>query len=742
MKPSTPLSDIKGVGEKTSLQLQAAGLVTVGDLIQFLPRTYEDYTKVSQISELHPGNVVVRGTIGQISSRYVRRGLHVTTAVLSDASGKVPMTWFNQPYRATHLAGGGEWLVAGEFAFSQRRYQLLNPSVRSSDEIVETGTSIVPIYRQVGGLKTAQLRTLLEEIRPVITMLPDILPREVVTHNKLLSLADALLALHFPESSEDIERGRQRIAFQELMELLYAAELNREDNARLQSYSIPFDVAAARDFVSRLPFALTGDQRRAAWDIIQNFESGVPMNRLLQGDVGSGKTIVAGMAAYMAARGGYQSAIMAPTELLARQHAETLSTLLEPFGVTVGLLIGSLKEKAKDELNAHIHDGSIAVTVGTHALIQESVNFHQLGFVVIDEQHRFGVAQRQKLLGKGHKLPHLLAMTATPIPRSLQLTVYGELEVSLLQEKPAGRKPIITKIVSPTSRAGLLAGVDKEIERGRQAYVVCPVIEGQEARGKREEVKTHATSASGGSRRGNSQTTFSVRQKNSLGVDREPGPEESESTNKKSETFWETNVVADNLELSSVTAEYERLQKTALTHRRIGLLHGKMAADEKDAVMRRFASGEIDVLVSTTVVEVGVDVPNATVMIIEGAERFGLAQLHQLRGRVGRSEQQSYCYLVTTESKQTTSLRLRELEHSNDGFYLAEKDLELRGPGEIYGRMQHGQLNLQVASLADTRAIMAVKRAIAWAKENAVDLLQYEGMRERVERYRRLTTLN
>ena len=742
MKPSTPLSDIKGVGEKTSLQLQAAGLATIGDLIQFLPRTYEDYTKVSQISELHPGNVVVRGTIGQISSRYVRRGLHVTTAVLSDASGKVPMTWFNQPYRATHLAGGGEWLVAGEFAFSQRRYQLLNPSVRSSDEIVETGTSIVPIYRQVGGLKTAQLRTLLEEIRPVITMLPDILPREVVTHNKLLSLADALLALHFPESSEDIERGRQRIAFQELMELLYAAELNREDNARLQSYSIPFDVAAARDFVSRLPFALTGDQRRAAWDIIQNFESGVPMNRLLQGDVGSGKTIVAGMAAYMAARGGYQSAIMAPTELLARQHAETLSTLLEPFGVTVGLLIGSLKEKAKDELNAHIHDGSIAVTVGTHALIQESVNFHQLGFVVIDEQHRFGVAQRQKLLGKGHKLPHLLAMTATPIPRSLQLTVYGELEVSLLQEKPAGRKPIITKIVSPTSRAGLLAGVDKEIERGRQAYVVCPVIEGQEARGKREEVKTHATSASGGSRRGNSQTTFSVRQKNSLGVDREPGPEESESTNKKSETFWETNVVADNLELASVTAEYERLQKTALTHRRIGLLHGKMAADEKDAVMRRFASGEIDVLVSTTVVEVGVDVPNATVMIIEGAERFGLAQLHQLRGRVGRSEQQSYCYLVTTESKQTTSLRLRELEHSNDGFYLAEKDLELRGPGEIYGRMQHGQLNLQVASLADTRAIMAVKRAIAWAKENGVDLLQYEGMRERVERYRRLTTLN
>ena len=574
-------------------------------------------------------------------------------------------------------------------------------------------------------------------------MLPELLPEQFVSHANLSTYADAMLALHFPENSSDVERGKQRIGFQELVELLYASELNRADNAALESYVIDFDLEAVKQFVAALPFRLTNDQRRAAWDIIQNFASGIPMNRLLQGDVGSGKTVVAGLAALVAARAGYQTAIMAPTELLARQHAETLAQLLEPFGVTVGLLIGSLHRKPKDQLKQQIAGGSIAVTVGTHALLQESVTFHQLGFVVIDEQHRFGVAQRQKLLGKGSKMPHLLAMTATPIPRSLQLTVYGELEVSLLQEKPVGRKPIITKIISPTSRTGLLANVDKEIEQGRQVYVVCPLIEEQEGGGKKEEGrKSQDTPASGGSRRGNSQTTFSVRQKNSLGVDREPGPEESESTNKKSETFWETNVVAGNLELASVAAEYERLQKTALKHRRIGLLHGKMAADEKDAVMRRFVAREIDVLVSTTVVEVGVDVPNATVMIIEGAERFGLAQLHQLRGRVGRSEHQSYCYLVTTESKQTTSLRLRELEHSNDGFYLAEKDLELRGPGEIYGRMQHGQLNLQVASLADTRAIVAVKRAIAWAKENGIDLLQYEGMRERVERYRRLTTLN
>ncbi|MFZ1458575.1 MAG: ATP-dependent DNA helicase RecG [Candidatus Saccharimonadales bacterium] len=691
MKLSTPLDQIKGVGEKTWLQLQAAGLLTIGDLVEFLPRAYEDYTKVSKITELTPGNVVVRGRISAVASRYVRRGLHVTTAVLSDESGKVPLTWFNQPYRAKHLAGNSEWLVAGEFTFSQRRYQILNPSTRSSEEVIETGGSIMPIYRQVAGLKTAQLRKIIEEIRPVITMLPEVLPEKLVKHVNMLSYADAVLALHFPENSADVETGKQRIGFQELIELLYAAELNRADNAALESYAISFDLDAVKQFVAQLPFRLTNDQRRAAWDIIQNFESGVPMNRLLQGDVGSGKTVVAGLSALVAARAGFQSAIMAPTELLARQHAETLSAMLEPFSVSVGLLVGSLKKKPKDELKQQIASGAVAVTVGTHALIQESVNFHKLGFVVIDEQHRFGVAQRQKLMTKSAKMPHLLAMTATPIPRSLQLTVYGELEVSLLQEKPSGRKPILTKIVSPVSRTTLLGSVDREIEHGRQVYVVCPLIEELEGRGKKEE--------------GRGDNAF-------------------------------------NSELASVTAEYERLKKTVLKHRRIGLLHGKMPADDKDRVMKQFASHELDVLVSTTVIEVGVDVPNATVMIIEGAERFGLAQLHQLRGRVGRSEHQSYCYLVTTESKQTTSLRLRELEHSNDGFYLAEKDLEMRGPGEIYGRVQHGQLDLQVASLADTRSIVAVKDAIAWAKENGIDLLQYEGMRGRVERYRRLTTLN
>ncbi len=716
------IDSIKGVGDKTAQAFRSAGLGTVSELIQFLPRTYEDYTVVTSISDLSPGNVVVRGRLSNISARYVRRGLHVTQAVLSDASGKVPITWFNQPYRAAHIKKGGDWMVAGEFSLSQRRYQIMNPSVRHSDEIIESGAAIVPIYRQIAGLKSTVIARVIEELRPKITMLPELLPVKLVSHMGLPTYADAMLMLHFPESRQDIEQGKARIAFQEMLELLYAAKLNKDENNKLQSWHIPFDVTATKKFVSELPFQLTADQRRAAWDIIRNFESGHPMNRLLQGDVGSGKTIVAGLAAFAAARQGYQTAFLAPTELLARQHAETLSRLLEPHNCTVGLLVGSLKKSAKDQLKARIADGSVAVTVGTHALIQESVNFHRLGFVVIDEQHRFGVAQRQKLLGKGHKLPHLLAMTATPIPRSLQLTMYGDLDVSILREKPAGRKPIITKIVSPVSAKTLFSEVDKEIENGRQVYVVCPLIE--------DTVSNSAAHSSARARK-TEKNSFPIAQSKLSG--KEPTAELAGEPPK---------LVAVDSELASVTAEYERLQKTASRHRRIGLLHGKLKADDKDRVMRQFAAHELDILVSTTVVEVGVDVPNATVMIIEGAERFGLAQLHQLRGRVGRSDYQSYCYLVPTESRQVTNARLKELEQSNDGFYLAERDLELRGPGEIYGHAQHGELNLQIARITDMQLVRRVRQAIDWAHDHQVNLLQYDGMRERVDRYRRLTTLN
>ena len=676
MRYTAPLDDIKGVGEKTALLFASAGIRTVYDLINFLPRTYEDYSHTTRIADLEPGNVVLAGTIQAVVSRRVRRGLSVTEAVLADESGKVPIVWFNQSYRAKQLQEHKKWLVAGEFAFSGRRYQLLNPSVQAYGGDVGAGQEIVPIYRQVAGLKTAQIRAVVAEVRPLIVMLPETLPEALVRHEKLMSHADAMTTLHFPDTQPNIERARERIAYEELLALLYAAELNKRDNAALDSWRIPFSIDDARAFTAALPFTLTDAQRKAAWEIVQNFEAGQPMNRLLQGDVGSGKTVVAGMAAYMASRAGYQSAIMAPTELLARQHAETLQKVLEPLGATVGLLIGSMSAKAKRVLKEQIASGSVAVVVGTHALIQDTVRFHRLGFVVIDEQHRFGVAQRQALLAKSDKMPHLLAMTATPIPRSLQLTVYGELDISLLSERPKGRKPIITSIHSPNSRPQLYQVVDQQIAAGRQVYVVCPLIAENDETG-----------------------------------------------------------------LKSVEAEAKLLKNSVFKHRRIGLLHGKLTADEKQAVMQAFSDGALDILVSTTVVEVGVDVPNATVIIIEGAERFGLAQLHQLRGRVGRSDLQSYCYLVPSTSAKP-SQRLRELERSNDGFYLAEKDLELRGPGEIYGTMQHGALNLCVATLADTRLMRRIQDAIAWARENGLDLLQSEALRRQVEAYRRLTTLN
>ena len=680
----TSLDQIKGVGEKIYDQFSLAGLRTVRDLIYFFPRTHEDYSLVSKIAGIQPGKVSVQGRFQQVNTRRVRRGMSVTEAVLVDDTSKVSVVWFNQPYRAQQLAEGKEWLITGEFGLQRSKYQIVNPACETIDGPHISGGRIVPVYRAVKGLKSQLVRKILMELKPVITMLPETLPAELVTREGLMSHAEAVLAQHFPESVEEVERSRVRLGFEELLALMLASVMNRDANARLEGWHIPFDEQAAKAFVSNLPFELTGAQKVGAWEIIQNFESAIPMNRLLQGDVGAGKTVVAGMAAYLAARQGYQSAIMAPTELLASQHADTLSRLLTPFDVTVGVLTGSVKASQRKELMPAIADGRIAVVVGTHALFQETVKFHKLGFVVIDEQHRFGVEQRQRLLAKGYKMPHLLAMTATPIPRSLQLTVYGELDISLIRERPKGRKPIITEIISPNTRTPMESAIEEQLKAGQQAYVVCPLIEDQ-TKGKFDDLP--------------------------------------------------------DIELKSVQMEVKRLRAGGFKHRTIRLLHGKLSAEEKQSVMQDFASGKTDILVSTTVVEVGVDVPNATVMVIEGAERFGLAQLHQLRGRVGRSDLQSYCYLIPSTS-QRPSQRLREMTKSNDGFYLAERDLELRGPGEIYGRAQSGQLNLAMANLANTTELKRAKAAAEWLIAQKINLLQYEVLRSEVERYRRLTTLN
>jgi len=676
MNLSSPLEKVKGIGAKTGQQFILAGINTVGDLINFLPRSYADFSHITKISNISPGKATVKARCEKITTRPVRRGLRITTATIADDSGKIQAVWFNQPYREVQLKSGDEFFFSGEFEFSYNRYQLTNPSAELVKDMPVQTDRILPIYRSIKGLKTPLVRKILSELRPLIIMLPETLPKVILENENLISYSRAMLSIHFPKTIEDIELAKERLSFEELFQLLLASQLNRQENAKLSGWQIPFNQSVVADFVKRLPFKLTNAQRIAAWEMIQDLEKKTPMNRLLQGDVGSGKTVVAGLVACQVANFGFQTAIMAPTEILASQHAETLNKLLNPLGIKVGLLTGNVKGAARKNLYKHILDGTINVIVGTHALIQDTVIFHKLGFVVIDEQHRFGVNQRQQLLKKSEFMPHLLAMTATPIPRSLALTVYGELDISILNELPAGRKPILTKIWSPNSKTQLYEKLDIELSAGRQAYIICSLIE--------------------------------------------DNPEN---------------------EIKSVNEEYKKLRNSVFKHRRIGLLHGKLKSDEKDEVMKKFSSGGYDILVSTTVVEVGVDVPNATVILIENADRFGLSQLHQLRGRVGRSNYQSYCYLVTSTSSKPTE-RLREIEKSNDGFYLAEVDLKLRGPGEIYGRAQHGALNLQIATLADAKLIHRAQNQAKYFVSNDLNLLEYNQLAAQVQHYQRLTTLN
>lgn len=680
MKLTTPLEQIKGVGPKTAQALAAAGLTTVSDALNFLPRAYDDYSTAVNIADLQPGKVTVKARCESVSTRIVRRGLRITTAVLADKSGKVKAVWFNQPYRETQLKSDAEFIFSGQFGMQYNRYQINNPSVELVKEVAKTvmenASGIQPVYKSIKNLRPKTVQDLMKNIRPIMDFLPETLPENIIRRQKLVSRSEAVKFLHAPKTHEEISRGRERLAFEELFEMILAAQFNKQEQTRLTGWKIPFNKSVVKSFVDQLPFPLTNAQRRAAWQILQDLESDHPMNRLLQGDVGSGKTVVAGLVAAEVAKAGFQTAIMAPTEILAQQHAKTLDELLSPFGVSVALLTGHVKGAARSQLLDNLASGNIDVVVGTHALIQEKVAYHKLGFAVIDEQHRFGVKQRQALLEKSDFMPHLLSMTATPIPRSLALTLYGELDISILDELPSGRQPIQTKIWSPASAPKLYESIENELAKGRQAYVICPLID------------------------------------------------DNPDNDKK-----------------SVEAEYNKLSKTIFSHHRVGLLHGKLPAEEKAEVMQKFADGELDMLVSTTVVEVGVNVPNATVMLIENADNFGLSQLHQLRGRVGRGKHQSFCHLMMS-GHDKPSQRLREIEKSQDGFYLAEVDLKLRGPGEICGKMQHGDLNLKIASLADTALIARAQvEAERFVKEGQ-DLLQYNHLAHAVSRYQRLTVLN
>lgn len=661
---SSPIEDIKGVGPKTAELLNKAGIFTLRDLAYYLPRTYENYQQAQKISDLRPGQVTIKAKVDDV--RNSRRGrLTITEAVLRDDSGAIRAIWFNQPYRAKQLDDHRDFYFSGKMEFSYGHYQLSNPSVTLAGDIDKAKSDeLQPIYRATGSLKSPDFKKFIGACKNQLALSDDMIPN-------LPGRADAFLSVHFPESEADAKKGRDYLAEEELFCLLLASRLNREENKRLKTEPIVADIEALKKFIATLPFKLTDAQRRATWEIIQDMASETPMNRLLQGDVGAGKTMVAALSAFVAAKAGFQTAIMAPTEVLAAQHAESLS---KTFGkeLNIALLTGSTKHKV--ELKKHIAAGEVDLVIGTHALITDDTKFARLGLAIIDEQHRFGVAQRQKLLSKARSMPHLLSMTATPIPRSLQLTIFGDLEVSILDQLPAGRQAITTKIVAKAAEEQMWRDIKKELELKHQVYYICKKIEDSSVS-----------------------------------------------------------------ELSSVKKEFKRIAKM-LNGYTVELLHGRMKPDEKDDIMTRFSKGEIDVLVSTTVVEVGVNVPNATIMAIADADQYGLSQLHQLRGRVGRGSAASYCYLIN--SKDAPSRRLREIEGSQDGFYLAEVDLKLRGPGEIYGSLQHGALDLRIATITDTKLVHAADIKVKEFLQKGYNVLEYKELSSAIQKYQRLTTLN
>lgn len=665
------------MGPALAKKFKTLGISTPRDLINYYPRRYDDFSALSDISKLQTGSVSIKAQIKQIEGHYVRGGLHITEAVASDSSGSVRLVWFNQPYRKTATKIGQDYFISGTFELARQRFAIMNPSLELVSDFPLNTARIVPIYKETKDLNSRQIRATLGQILKLIDSMPEILPIEIINKHKLISRAQALRALHFPNNNDALTAARYRLGFEEVFALCLASILNKQENLSQPALKVKFNQKLARSFVDNLAFKLTNDQRRVVWQIYQDLEKSHPMVRLLEGDVGSGKTVVATMAALMAIEQGLQVALMAPTEILAKQHATTVYQLLQPLKLAnrVSLLVGSLSVAQKKIAHKQIQTGDARFIIGTQALIQDKVDMHQLALVIIDEQHRFGVEQRQKLLAKAGHMPHLLSLTATPIPRSLALTVYGELDLSILSEKPLGRKPVITKITPPSSTPHMFTHIKAELNAGRQVFVVCPLIT-------------------------------------------------------KSEL----------MDSKSAEEVYKQLSQHEFKEYSVGLIHGRIKNADQTEVMAKFVAGKIDVLVSTTIIEVGVDVPNASVMIIESAERFGLAQIHQLRGRVGRGEDQGYCYLLTATS--SPGRRLRAVESSNDGFKLAELDLEIRGPGAIYGNMQHGKLDLRMAKITDMVLISKARTEAKSFLEEPNNLLQYSELKQLVDSLRTVTNLN
>jgi ATP-dependent DNA helicase RecG len=679
MDLNTDLGQLKGVGLTLKERLGSAGLKTIADLIEYYPRKYDDYSHISKISGIKPGLVSLKAHFFSVTQRRARRGLHITEAVADDGSGRVKVIWFNQPYRASSIKTGTLYYISGQFTFQRQRLQIINPSIELADEGMQTHTArILPTYHETSQISSVYLRKLIVQVLPVIDKIKDNLPGWIAKDYDLLKHREALKEIHFPQTAQRLQEAKKRLGFEELFVLMMAARQIKDNTTATKALKIPFNQKLAVDFVNHLPFKLTDAQRKTIWQIYKDIDSLEPMNRLVEGDVGSGKTVVAAMAGLMVAEAGYQVAFVAPTELLAGQHAGTMANLLShtEYADKLALLSSSVKPKAKSEIKKRLKNNDISIIVGTHALFQETVDWHKLGLVIIDEQHRFGVEQRQKLILKAGHMPHVLCLTATPIPRSLALTVYGELNISVLDQSPSSRAGVETSIVSPNSVAQMYKSIEKQLAKGRQAYAVCPVI--------------------------------------------------SES---------------EKLTVASAEKLYKELKQSVFKDWRVGLLHGRMKSGQKDKVMSDFVARKIDLLVATTVIEVGVDVANATAMVIQGADRFGLAQLHQLRGRVGRAQHKGHCYLVMSDSS-APSKRMQAIASTSDGFELAELDLSIRGPGAIYGIRQHGLLDLKIANLTDAKLIALARTAVKEFKDRKENLLNYKQIAAKIQRATKLTYLN
>jgi len=643
-----PVTGLKGVGKATAARMETLGIHTIQDLLYHFPRRYDDLSQHKLIRELRLGDMVT--VVGVLRSVEQRRsgGRSLCSAILSDESGAIECTWFNQPYLHRRLSAGQTIALSGQVGEFRGRLVFSSPEwAPAQSETLSIGR-VVPVYPLTEGLHGRLLRQLMYDALETCTpQVRDPLPVDTRIRHELLDLGTALWKVHFPDTLEEAMRARERLCFDELL-LLQLGVLQKRAEWRSEP-GIPMSLAPGLldDLAAHLPFDLTGAQRRAIGEILSDLRRPVPMSRLLQGDVGSGKTVVAVSAMLAAVRAGYQVALMAPTSILAEQHAETIGRLLAHLSdIRIALLEGGVTAEAKSAIREDLATGGIDIVIGTHALIQESVTFRRLGLVIVDEQHRFGVAQRQLLRDKNtDRRPHMLAMSATPIPRTLALSIYGDLDLWPLDELPPNRQPVLTAVRTQTSREAVYTFVRAQLEQGRQAFVICPLVEQSEQIDARAAVEEHA-----------------------------------------------------------------RLSQDIFPQYRLGLLHGRVGSDEKEAVMRRFKDGEFHILVSTAVVEVGVDVPNATVMLIEGAERFGLAQLHQFRGRVGRGEARSYCVLLSDVATEEALLRLQVMAETNDGFVLAERDLELRGPGDFLGVRQHGLPDLKIAQLTDRRTLDLARR--------------------------------